>query len=291
MALMTDMPLIPDPEPTSVSGLRCLAWPGQAMSGPTLVFLHGIGDGADMWRPVIGALPNHLYRRALAFDLPGHGGSDGLAPNGYTLMNMVNRTAEAINASGATSTILIGHSLGARITTRLAGGLVAHERSVLVDLDPNAGDGSAGNSIEDHLKVLMAGSYSMPTFARLVASKLPLCDPKVVADVLPHLAKASAKTGHAFPRISLDPNITGLLQKRERIGTWDALKKMTAPVGLIRGQFSGVLDKETAQEMGQSVTLAGPIETIDMAGHAIALENPTGLAHALARLIGSASHG
>jgi len=36
------------------NGARILRWRGTPLPGQVMVFLHGLGDGADVWRPVIG---------------------------------------------------------------------------------------------------------------------------------------------------------------------------------------------------------------------------------------------
>ena len=61
--------------------LDCLAAPRlmvtSARFGAPFVFLHGLTFDSRMWAPVLDALPSG--HRAIAFDLPGHGGSAALA--------------------------------------------------------------------------------------------------------------------------------------------------------------------------------------------------------------------
>src|SRR4051794_22166129 len=47
--------------------------------GPGLVLLHGYGDSADTWRPVLDRLAQR-ERRAIAVDLPGFGAASRLGP-------------------------------------------------------------------------------------------------------------------------------------------------------------------------------------------------------------------
>jgi pimeloyl-ACP methyl ester carboxylesterase len=78
---------------------------------PTFVFVHGFGCGIDDWGKQVQALS--ASSRCLALDLPWHGkstsdGSVGIA----TLGAAVN---QAIDAHDICDSILIGHSLGARV--------------------------------------------------------------------------------------------------------------------------------------------------------------------------------
>jgi pimeloyl-ACP methyl ester carboxylesterase len=78
-----------------------------------LVFLHGLTFDRRMWDPILDALP--AERRAIAFDLPGHGASRAL--DRHDLEHVVDALHEAIVASGLESPVLVGHSIGAGIAS------------------------------------------------------------------------------------------------------------------------------------------------------------------------------
>ena len=82
----------------------------RAGSAP-LVLLHGLTFDRRMWYPVLDALPPS--RHAIAFDLPGHGGSSALCRSG--LAPVVDALHEAILDAGLDSPILVGHSIGGPI--------------------------------------------------------------------------------------------------------------------------------------------------------------------------------
>ena len=82
-----------------------------AAPGPTLVFLHGLTFSRRMWYPVLDALPAQSH--AIAFDLPGHGGSD--PPEGPGLAPAVRALHEAILAAGLDAPVVVGHSIGGSI--------------------------------------------------------------------------------------------------------------------------------------------------------------------------------
>jgi pimeloyl-ACP methyl ester carboxylesterase len=82
-------------------------------AGPAFVLLHGLTFDRRMWDPVLDALPRS--RRAIALDLPGHGGSSPLRGRG--LAAAVDAVHEAVLEAGLESPILVGHSIGGPIAS------------------------------------------------------------------------------------------------------------------------------------------------------------------------------
>jgi pimeloyl-ACP methyl ester carboxylesterase len=80
--------------------------PGGA--APGFVLLHGLTFDRRMWDPVLDALP--VTRQALAFDLPGHGGSPGLDEPGLAVV--VDALHEAVLEAELDAPIMVGHSIG-----------------------------------------------------------------------------------------------------------------------------------------------------------------------------------
>jgi pimeloyl-ACP methyl ester carboxylesterase len=84
---------------------------------PTVVFLHGAGADHTAWAQHDRWFAHHGFN-VLAPDLPGHGRSAGaLLP---TIAEMADWTAALLDASGATSAKLIGHSMGSLIALETA---------------------------------------------------------------------------------------------------------------------------------------------------------------------------
>jgi pimeloyl-ACP methyl ester carboxylesterase len=124
-----------------------------AAPGAPLVLLHGLTFDRRMWDPVLDALPEQ--QRALALDLPGHGGSAALDRPG--LAPVAEAIYEAVVDAGLERPILVGHSIGGPLAAiyaadRPAAGVVAVEAPLRVEpfaamfraLGPQlAGDGFA----------------------------------------------------------------------------------------------------------------------------------------------------
>jgi pimeloyl-ACP methyl ester carboxylesterase len=104
--------------------------------GPAVVLLHGRGNAASMWFPLLSELARE--HRVLAVDLPGFGCSS--APGGAVrtaeegLRFFVEPVEEVLSTLAPGPMTLVGHSLGGLVSLELAlRGRVPVERLVLVD--------------------------------------------------------------------------------------------------------------------------------------------------------------
>lgn len=84
---------------------------------PTLVFLHYWGGSARTWNGVTERLSADV--RCIAYDQRGWGRSDAPA-QGYTLRDLAHDTNEIVRALGLKSFVLVGHSMGGKISQFLA---------------------------------------------------------------------------------------------------------------------------------------------------------------------------
>jgi pimeloyl-ACP methyl ester carboxylesterase len=88
-------------------------------AGPGLVLLHGWGDSADTWRPLLAELAA-AGRRAIAADLPGFGQASRLGP-GALLPQLDAFAAELVlEWGGGEPVVVAGASLGGAVALRLA---------------------------------------------------------------------------------------------------------------------------------------------------------------------------
>jgi pimeloyl-ACP methyl ester carboxylesterase len=87
----------------------------KSQPGPPFVFLHGLTFDRRMWDPVIGAFP---HARAIAFDLPGHGGSPEIEQSG--LEPVVDAIHAAVLDAEIDRPVVVGHSIGGPLATLYA---------------------------------------------------------------------------------------------------------------------------------------------------------------------------
>jgi 3-oxoadipate enol-lactonase len=83
---------------------------GDAGNTP-LVFLHGIGGAARAWRDQLNAFGDRY--RAIAWDMPGYGGSAPLAT--VSIASLADALQDFLGQIGAIKPVLVGHSIGGMI--------------------------------------------------------------------------------------------------------------------------------------------------------------------------------
>ena len=97
-----------------------------------VVFVHGLAGRLEHWMPQLAAAGPGM--RAIAFDLPGHGGSD--APPTTDVASLSSAIAAVLDGLGLRRALIVGHSLGASAAIEFA---ASHPGRALglVLVDPN----------------------------------------------------------------------------------------------------------------------------------------------------------
>ena len=267
--------------------LRVLFWnTGDSASAASIadaravpVLLHGLGDGADVWRPVLDHWPGQAPP-VVALDLPGHGDSGCLPEDKYRVPEIARIVAAALHHLGLERVVLIGHSIGAGIALHLAGsGLVRPHGTILIERSADAVE-QADAAVAQHLNGLIAGAADLDRLIMYVRSRLPLADARATREAITALARPM-ETGWHLP---IDPAVKRLLD-RSASGhdEWALLKAIRGPVAIVRGQYSSFLPLTIADRMAATARSPVTVETITRSGHAISLEQPAALAACLAR--------
>jgi len=84
-------------------------------ASPPLVFLHGIGGAARSWRGQLNFFGDRF--RAIAWDMPGYGGSAPLAK--CSIAALADALQDFLQQIGVTKPVLVGHSIGGMIVQQL----------------------------------------------------------------------------------------------------------------------------------------------------------------------------
>lgn len=97
------------------------AWDrGESDDRPPLVLLHGLTFDHTMWQPSLDELDRvDPGRRAIAFDLPGHGGSPRW--ESYDIERVAEAVHAAVEEAGLDEPVVVGHSLAAIVASVYAG--------------------------------------------------------------------------------------------------------------------------------------------------------------------------
>lgn len=128
---------------------------------PTIVLVHGAGMDHTVWQFQARALAHHGFG-VLSLDLPGHGRSEGPAPD--SIAGYADVIVELLDLVGVAATHLIGHSMGSLIGLDLAARFPSRVRSlVLIGVAarmPVHPDLLAAAAEDDHLAFDLIASWS-----------------------------------------------------------------------------------------------------------------------------------
>lgn len=265
----------------TTDGLRIVAhrWRGE---GRPIVFVHGFVQHARVWDAVVRELDETWC--PIGLDLRGHGDSSHApADSGYGLDAYEADLRAALVELACTDAPLVGHSLGARIALRYASRADSRTRAVaLVDCGPPRASEGARKALRD--------AESSPRIVRSPGDYL-----RAIAPNYPLADRARLR---AFAEASLRPTDDGGFEekfdpafKTRRSGSifdpraadafWRELDQVRAPTLVARGIGSAILNRPIARQIVDDHLRHGAFAEVRGAGHAIPLDNPTGLASAL----------
>lgn len=101
----------------SAAGLRWHVQQVGATAAPALLLIHGTGGSVHSWRGLMPLLAQHFH--VVAADLPGHGFTDAAPAATMSLPGMAGALRQLLVVLGVEPALLLGHSAGAAIATRM----------------------------------------------------------------------------------------------------------------------------------------------------------------------------
>ena len=125
-----------------------------------VVLLHGLTFDRATWGPLVAALDG---RRALALDLPGHGGSP--RRGSYDVEEVAEVLHGAVAAAGLRRPVLVGHSIGAVLATAYA---AAHPVRAVLNVDQPLLAGPFAELLRS-LEPVLRGPDHLSVWERLLA--------------------------------------------------------------------------------------------------------------------------
>lgn len=269
-------PLLAETGSVLVDGCE-VRWHAGGRGDPPLVLIHGGGAHAGWWEPVLGALT--ARQRVVALDLSGHGDS-GRRPDGYPTPTWAREVATVLREAAGGPAALVGHSLGGRIGTMVAGRCPRLVRS-LVTLDavvPPQPD-------EPIPRVRQARLYETEEEI-LAAFRLMPPQPSPAPAIMDRLARRSiTRVSDGRFTWKFDPNAFALLH--EQLVNAD-IPRIRCPVTLVHGGLSDVTRRSIATQY--EALLGRELRTLTLPGshHHVPLDAPEELARLLAELPGCA---
>jgi 3-oxoadipate enol-lactonase len=246
-----------------------------------LIFLHGIGGAARAWRHQLATFGDRF--RAVAWDMPGYGGSAPLAS--VSIAALADALQQFIEQIGAANPILVGHSIGGMIVQKwLVQSPKPARAVVLAQTSPAFGkaDGDWQKSfIAARLGPLDRGE-TMKSLAPSLVKELVGDDPDPKGMDLARECMASV------PEASYRAMMLALMGFDQR----STLKDISAPTLLLSGSKD---NNAPAPMMAKTATFIPSAEYIELAGvgHLANLERPDAFDQALGGFLNAvaARHG
>jgi pimeloyl-ACP methyl ester carboxylesterase len=255
-----------------------------------MLLLHGFGNEAHIWDDFAPVMAPHY--RTIAVDLRGHGDSAHDPERRYDYQSHV-RDLEFVTAElGIDRLVLIGHSLGGRVSTLFA---ASHPQRmaglVLVDAGPELDARGISRISTDVERSVDQSFASLAEGEMALAHAYPAARPAALARMARHgLRKREdgryeRKTDPAFhaARGQLTPAAADAMEKKTARELWEALGRITCPALVVRGAASDVLDPDTAERMAEEVLRSARLAVVPRAGHSVMTDNPEGFCQAVSR--------
>jgi pimeloyl-ACP methyl ester carboxylesterase len=251
--------------------VSALVW-GDA--SPEFVLLHGGAQNAHTWDTVALALGRPL----VAIDLPGHGHSAWRADKAYQPTQLAEDVTHTINELAPNASTLVGMSLGGLTALCvLAETPTVADRLALIDITPGVNQEKA-----EPILSFIAGPETFASFDEILERTMAYN---------PTRSRSSLRRGVLHNAIQRDDGSWSWrydLPTGERVddlgarfaNMWDAIDTLRAPLLLVQGGLSGVVDDEDVAEL-QRRKPDVRVLVVEEAGHSVQGDRPMELAEIL----------
>ena len=274
--------------------LNLLEW---SREGVALLLLHGFGNEAHIWDDFAPSLAS--YYRVLALDLRGHGDSDWHPDSAYDYDDHVADLEAVTTELGIERVVLIGHSLGGRISMLYSG---RHPERiaglVIVDSAPELDRRGAVRISLDVARDRDPAFASVADYEQALVHAYPAATPGAIRRMARHgvrqredgrwTLKMDTSFRRAVARATSTPEGADTIAEhdgRHRERMWQALRELECPVLVVRGAASDILSPEVADRMAEEVLQQGSLAIVPRAGHSVMTDNPRGFQEVVTRFV------
>jgi pimeloyl-ACP methyl ester carboxylesterase len=255
----------------SGNALSALVWgDGDA----EIVLLHGGAQNAHTWDTVALALDLPL----VAIDLPGHGHSDWRDDKAYRPQEMAGDVHHAIDALAPNASTLVGMSLGGLTALcALAEHPDAAERLALVDVTPGVNQEKA-----EPILSFISGPESFASFDEMLERTMAYNPTRSRSSLRRGVLHNAAEQPDGTWAWRYDLPVGERVEDVEVRFTdmWEAVSAIQAPILLVQGGLSGVVDDDDVAELQRRQPTAQVI-VVEEAGHSVQGDRPIELADIL----------
>ncbi len=237
---------------------------------PALVFLHYWGGTSRTWNTVAAALKDRFM--TVAYDVRGWGQSDKSAA-GYTLADLADETLSLIQTLGIKSYVLVGHSMGGKISQLIASRNPEGLRGlVLVAPAP-----PTSQRLPDEMRETQIHSYdnreNVLETIKFLSSRMPA--PAVVEQIVEDSMSGSREATLAYPTAAILEDISS------------EISKISVPTLVLAGEFDQL---DSVEQHKREVVARIPnaqFATIKGSGHLIPIDEPAQLAQEIVGFVAS----
>lgn len=238
-------------------------------TGPAVVFLHGIGADAESWLPELETLADRC--RAIAWDMPGYGGSPALPE--MTFPALADALRDLLDKLDIGRAHLVGHSIGGMVALEFAATFPERVASLTLYATSPAFGRPDGNWQRDFLEARLAPLDAGKRMADLAPSIVESLvggapDPKGIA----RATAAMSRVPEAAYRAAMQCLVT--FDRR------DALPGVSVPTLVLAGEKDDNAPAAMMERMAAKI-LGANFQVIPGAGHLAHFEQPEAFRAAL----------
>jgi pimeloyl-ACP methyl ester carboxylesterase len=191
--------------------------------------------------------------------------------------------------------VLVGHSLGGRVSTLFAG---RHPERVaglvLVDIGPELDPRGVMRIRQETEQSVEPSFANLDEYARLLSLHYPAAKPHAIQRMARHSARQredgrwvlkmdpALRGGMAQPE---DPDEAAAREEQVIQQQWDALEALPCPTLVVRGAASDVFAADTADRMADDALQKGQLAVVPQAGHSVMTDNPDGFRDAVTAFV------
>ncbi len=262
---MNDQFITPD-------GARIRYWDSGGQ-GPAVLMTHGIAESLEFWHLQFESLGQQM--RLLAWDLPGHGLSDEM-PQALSLEGQATIAWQLLDQLGVQDVHLIGNSLGAAISLRMAARSPHRVRSLLM-----ANAAALGKEVFGPFKVM-----SLPFLGELMNRPGPAAAQRQIQAIVHRPESITARVGAAIRRNVDRPgagqHFLALLRLLTTLGgqrpevverSHQILRSLQIPVCFVHGDLDLVLPAKHSMQ-AHAMVPGSELHVLTPCGHTPQLEMP-----------------
>jgi pimeloyl-ACP methyl ester carboxylesterase len=284
------------PESLRVTGsdgleLHLLRWSDE---GVPMLLLHGFGNEAHIWGDFAVTVAPHY--QVLALDLRGHGDSDWDDEGRYDYDHHLADLEAVVAALGFERLVLVGHSLGGRVSIRYAGQHPERMAGlVIVDSGPEL-DRRGTLRIQLDVQDQQAPSFgSVAEYENALAHSYPAATPSAIRRMAENGLRRREEDGRFV--LKMDTALRGYVgqlttreemldhERQTTAALWESLERIDCSTLLVRGAASDILAADVADRMVDDVLEKGRLEVVPQAGHSVMTDNPEGFREAVCRFV------